>query len=189
MYLLNKSVYFCWCSGTSQLCRPFSTQPKASSMSGTRCSHPNPAQPRPGEPSRKEPAPHRSSGHVLPSHTQGFHLRFIFTQAMPTGKAPVSLWAVVSPARHSRGRSPAAARAAWGSLGFVPWLPRGLWLYQPPQILQSSIPVGPRGPGPGFSGFHYVTPYYFDDSAVLLNHHPSNINYICIREKKKEKSL
>lgn len=52
MYLLNKSVYFCWCSGTLQLRCPFSTQPKASSVSGTRCFHPSPAQPRPGEPSR-----------------------------------------------------------------------------------------------------------------------------------------
>lgn len=125
------------------------------------------------------------SGHLLPSRTQVFHLRFVFTQALPTGKAPFSLWAVVSPARRSR--SPAAERAGWGSLGFVPQPPGGLRLYRPPQILQSSTPVGPRRPGPGFSGFHYVTPYYFDDATVLLNHHPSNINYICIKKKKNKK--
>lgn len=130
MYLLNKSVYFCWCSGTLQLRRPFSTQPKVSSISGTRCFHPSPAQPRPGEPSRKEPAPHRSSGHLLPSHTQVFHLRFVFTQALPTGKAPFS-----------SGR-PAAV---WGSLGFVPG---GYGCTDPPRSCKAPRLLALVGQGP-----------------------------------------
>lgn len=142
MYLLNKSFYFFWCSGTLQLRRPFSTQPKVSSISGTRCFHPSPAQPRPGEPSRKEPAPHRSSGHLLPSHTQVFHLRFVFTQALPTGKAPFSLWAVVSPARCSRGGRPAAV---WGSLGFVPG---GYGCTDPPRSCKAPRLLALAGQGP-----------------------------------------
>lgn len=51
-----------------------------------------------------------------------------------------------------------------------------------PQVQPRASPLGPVQ-----LAFHYVTPYHFYGSIVLLNHHPPNTDYIWLRKKQTNK--